>query len=132
MQGYLIATVFQSFIEKRLDCKLTQNGADDLSDPSSFKRKSDPDLVDHEKKIFVEIQGGFKGGKIDIKRSKINAKKEDYQYYIICIDCYNGQYCVMNTRELLKIPENQWYKNELWEGALCYTIPKERMERYDI
>ena len=130
MRGYLTAILFQSFIEKELNCTLIQNGADDLSNPNTFKRKSDPDFVDHEKKIFVEVQSGFKGGKIDIKKTKINPKEKNYEYYIVCIDCYNGQYCILNARDLLNIPESEWYQNEEWEGALCYTVPNHYMKDY--
>ena len=126
LQGYLTVIVFQPFIEKKLSCTLIQNGADDLTNPATFSRKSDPDLVDHNEKIYVEIQGGFKGSKVDIKKSKVKTS-DTYQYYIACFDCFDGQYVIMNTKD---IPENQWYPNQLWEGALCYTVPKNQMREW--
>ena len=42
-------------------------------------------------------------------------------------DCFNGTYTIINTRE---IPDDQWYENQLWEGALCYTIPSDRMKEW--
>ena len=128
MQGYITATIFKSFIEERLNCKLTQNGADDLNKPQIFAKKSDPDFIDANEKIFVEVQAGFKGGKIDIKRSKIKTTLSDYDYYIVCIDCFNGKYCILSVKELLTLPESVWYKNPQWENALCYTIDESKMK----
>ena len=130
MQGYIAAVIFKPLIERELNCVLSQNGADDLNNPQLFAKKSDPDLVDHDKKIFVEMQAGFKGGKTDIKRSKINPKREDYAYYIVCLDCFNGQYCILSVRDLLTLPESVWYNNPQWEGALCYTIPDNQMKSW--
>lgn len=129
MQGYLSAILFKSLIESELNCKLIQNGADDLSNPSTFSRKSDPDLVDTTKKLFVEVQAGFRGSDIDIKRSKIKTSN-DAEYYIACFDCFHGQYVIINTKELLSIPENLWYENPRWEGTVCYTIPKEQLKSW--
>jgi hypothetical protein len=42
MQGYLSATLFKPLLEQELNCVLSQNGADDLSNPDTFSRKSDP------------------------------------------------------------------------------------------
>lgn len=131
MQGYLSATIFQPLIENELDCKLIQNGADDLSDPSNFGRKSDPDLADHDKKIYVEVQSGFKGSKVDIKKSKVK-ESSDYTHYIACFDCYNGLYTIINTRQLLSLPDSEWYHNPLWEGALCYTVPHDKMKKWKV
>lgn len=129
MQGYLSAIVFQPLIENELQCQLEQNGADDLSKPETFARKSDPDLVDHKKKVFVEIQSGFRGSAMDIKKSKVKAPT-DYEYYIASFDCFNGQYCVLNTRDLLNLSESEWYVNPRWEGALCYTVPENRLKTW--
>ena len=129
LQGHLTVTIFKPLIESELSCNLSQNGADDLTNPTTFSRKSDPDLVDHQKKIYVEVQGGFKGSKIDIKRSKVKTS-DTYQYYIAAFDCFNGQYTILNTRELLNLPESEWYENVLWEGALCYTVPEDRMKEW--
>jgi len=130
MQGYIAAVIFKPLIERELNCVLSQNGADDLNNPQLFAKRSDPDLVDHDKKIFVEMQAGFKGGKTDIKRSKINPKLPDYEYYIVCLDCFNGQYCILSVRDLLTLPESVWYNNPQWEGALCYTIPDNQMKSW--
>lgn len=129
MQGYLSAIVFQPLIESELQCQLEQNGADDLSKPDTFARKSDPDLVDHRKKLFVEIQSGFRGSAMDIKKSKVKAPTE-YEYYIASFDCFNGRYCVLNTRDLLNLSEDEWYVNPRWEGALCYTVPENRLKTW--
>lgn len=131
MQGYLSAQIFQEFIENQLNCQLSQNGADDLSNPSTFSKKSDPDLVDHSKKILVEIQSGFKGSKTDIKKTKVKTHKADYKQYIVCLDCFNGKYTILNVDELLNLPEDSWYSNTLWEGALCYTVPEENFKEWN-
>lgn len=123
LQGYTAAKIFQPLIESELNCKLIQNGADDLSNPSTFSRKSDPDLTNENHTVFVEIQAGFKGGKIDIKKTKLKVS-DTAEYYIACFDCFNGRYCIMNTRSLMNLPESKWYVNTLWEGALCYTVPE--------
>jgi hypothetical protein len=130
MQGYLSATLFKPLLEQELNCVLSQNGADDLSNPDTFSRKSDPDLVDHKKKIYVEVQSGFKGGKIDIKKSKVKTDAE-YTYYIACFDCFNGQFVLLNTEELLTLPADAWYNNPQWEGALCHTVPNERLKEWN-
>ena len=130
MQGYLISNIFKPFIEDHLGLSLEQNGADDLSNPETFGRKSDPDLVDHKKKVYVEVQAGFKGGKVDIKRTKVKAEDQDYTYNIVCIDCFNGRFCIVNARDLLSLPESAWYPNPQWEGALCYTIPEDSMKSW--
>lgn len=129
MQGYLSSAVFQPLIESELQCELVQNGADDLTKPETFARKSDPDLVDHNRKIFVEIQAGFRGSAMDIKKSKVK-KPTDYEYYIASFDCFNGQYCILNTRDLLNLSESDWYSNPRWEGALCYTVPENRLKTW--
>ena len=126
MQGYLSSIVFKPMIEAELGCALVQNGADDLSNPSTFSRKSDPDLANEEKTIFVEIQSGFKGSKVDIKKSKVKIS-DTADYYIAAFDCFNGLYTIINTRD---IPEDEWYENMLWEGALCYTVPSDRMKEW--
>lgn len=126
MQGYLSATIFQPLIEQKLNTKLYQNGADDLTNPDTFSRKSDPDLVNKDQTIFVEVQSGFKGSKVDIKKTKVKTS-ESAEYYIAAFDCFNGTYTIINTKD---IPEDQWYENMLWEGALCYTIPNERMKEW--
>ena len=129
MQGYLSAMLFKPMIEKELGCVLIQNGADDLSNPKTFSRKSDPDLVDHDKKIYVEVQSGFKGSKVDIKKSKVKTSDE-YTYYIAAFDCFNGNYTLIDTKELLNLPDDAWYNNASWEGALCYTVPQEQMKEW--
>jgi hypothetical protein len=126
MQGYLSATIFQPLIEQKLNTELYQNGADDLTNPDTFSRKSDPDLVNKDQTIFVEVQSGFKGSKVDIKKTKVKTS-ESAEYYIAAFDCFNGTYTIINTKD---IPEDQWYENMLWEGALCYTIPNERMREW--
>lgn len=131
MQGYLTTILFQPLIEKELNCNLIQNGADDLFNPKQFSRKSDPDLIDKNNKIFVEVQSGFKGSKVDIKKTKVKTPT-DYEYYIACFDCFNGLFVILNTRELLELPENEWYSNVLWEGALCYTVPDNRLKPYNM
>jgi hypothetical protein len=121
--------LFKPMIEKELGCVLIQNGADDLSNPKTFSRKSDPDLVDHDKKIYVEVQSGFKGSKVDIKKSKVKTSDE-YTYYIAAFDCFNGNYTLIDTKELLNLPDDAWYNNASWEGALCYTVPQEQMKEW--
>jgi hypothetical protein len=129
MQGYLSAMLFKPMIEKELGCVLIQNGADDLSNPKTFSRKSDPDLVDHDKKIYVEVQSGFKGSKVDIKKSKVKTSDE-YTYYIAAFDCFNGTYVLIDTKALMNLPDDAWYNNASWEGALCYTVPQEQMKEW--
>ena len=126
MQGYLASLIFKPMIELELDEALYPNGADDLSDPATFSRKSDPDLVNDSMTVFVEVQAGFKGSKVDIKKSKVKTS-DGADYYIAAFDCFNGTYTIINTRE---IPDDQWYENQLWEGALCYTIPSDRMKEW--
>jgi hypothetical protein len=126
MQGYLASLLFQPLIEQELKTMLQPNGADDLSNPDTFSRKSDPDLANAERTVFVDVQAGFKGSKVDIKKTKVKIS-DDADFYIAAFDCFNGTYTIMNTRD---IPEDQWYENQLWEGALCYTIPAERMQEW--
>ena len=126
MQGYLSAVIFQPLLESELNTKLYQNGADDLANPKTFSRKSDPDLTNENRTVFVEVQSGFKGSKVDIKKSKVKTSP-DADYYIAAFDCFNGTYTLVNTKD---IPEDQWYQNTLWEGALCYTVPSEQMKEW--
>ena len=126
MQGYLSTILFQPIIESDLNITLHQNGADDLSNPDTFSRKSDPDLTNDNRTVFVEVQSGFKGSKVDIKKSKVKLS-DSADYYIAAFDCYNGLYTIINTKD---IPENEWYENMLWEGALCYTIANELMKEW--
>jgi hypothetical protein len=114
-------------IESDLNITLHSNGADDLSNPDTFSRKSDPDLTNADRTIFVEVQSGFKGSKVDIKKSKVKVSNSA-EYYIAAFDCFNGHYTIINTKD---IPENEWYENMLWEGALCYTIPNELMREWN-
>ena len=126
MQGYISTILFQPLIEQKLNTTLYNNGADDLTNPAAFSRKSDPDLANKDHTVFVEIQAGFKGSKVDIKKSKVKLS-DTAEYYIACFDCFNGTYTILNTKE---IPEDQWYSNPQWEGALCYTVPKECMKEW--
>ena len=126
MQGYLSSMIFKPMLEKELGMTLYQNGADDLSNPSTFSRKSDPDLVNEDRTVFVEVQSGFKGSKVDIKKTKVKTSNTA-DYYIAAFDCFNGLYTIMNTKD---IPEDEWYENMLWEGALCYTIPSDKMKEW--
>lgn len=126
MQGYIAALLFQPMIENHLRTILIQNGADDLSNPTTFSRKSDPDFSNSDKTIFVDVQTGFKGSKVDIKKSKVKVS-DTAEYYIACFDCFNGTYVILNTKE---IPDDQWYSNPQWEGALCYTVPKDYMKEW--
>ena len=66
----------------------------------------------------------------DIKKSKVQTSDE-YTYYIAAFDCFNGEWTLINTRDLLLLPESAWYSNPQWEGALCYTVPKEQMTEWD-
>ena len=127
MQGYISTLLFQPMIESDLNITLHSNGADDLSNPDTFSRKSDPDLTNADRTIFVEVQSGFKGSKVDIKKSKVKVSNSA-EYYIAAFDCFNGHYTIINTKD---IPENEWYENMLWEGALCYTIPNELMREWN-
>lgn len=127
MQGYLAAELFKPIIESELNTKLFANGADNLFNPSTFSRKSDPDLANADHTIFVDVQAGFKGSKVDIKKTKVKTSNTA-NYYIAAFDCFNGIYTILNTKE---IPEDQWYENQLWEGALCYTIPKDCMKEWN-
>ena len=124
MQGYIASLLFLPLIEKELNTKLISNGADDLSNPSTFSRKSDPDFVNSTRTVFVEFQSGFKGSKVDIKKSKVKTSPTA-EYYIAAFDFFNGTYTILNTKN---IPNDQWYENVLWEGALCYTVPSDQMK----
>jgi hypothetical protein len=126
MQGYLATLIFKPMIELELQEALYPNGADDLSDPNTFSRKSDPDLTNASRTVFVEVQAGFKGSKVDIKKTKVKTA-DGADYYIAAFDCFNGTYTIINTRD---IPDDQWYENMLWEGALCYTIPSDQMKEW--
>lgn len=129
MRGYISTQVFQPLLEQELNCNLIQNGTDDLSNPKIFSRSSEPDFIDENSDLYVEVQSGFKGSKIDIKKTKLKTDPVK-SYYIACFDCFNGKYMILNTKDLLTIPEDQWYANPLWEGSLCYTVPETQLKSW--
>jgi hypothetical protein len=123
LSGYLAEIVFQPLMVEELGLTdLERNGGDDLSDPESFKRTGDADLVSHADKILIDVQAGFSGSRSDIKRHKVDAalRNPEYKSVVFFLNMVDGSYAVV---DLKSIQNEEFVPNPRWEGQLCYTVP---------
>jgi hypothetical protein len=122
MLGYLAEKLFSPLIQKELEMSsVVRSGGDDLSNPETFKRTSDPDFIDAAKNISVDVQCGVKGGKATIKKSKVDhAINSGYNGYAVTIGLGTGLYGIVNLNSL---EHEKFVPNSSWEGALCWTAP---------
>jgi len=124
MLGYLIETLFVPFIQKELKLNtIIRTGGDDLKNPKTFKRVSNSDLSDPTQNIVIDVQCGNGDGDCTIKKSKVDfAVNNGYNGYVFTIGLATGSYGVINLNELKNA---KFEKNSSWEGALCWTAPKD-------
>jgi hypothetical protein len=129
MQGYLAERVFTPFLVDKLNLSDVQrNGSDDLTNPETFKRTGDADLIDKVANIRIDVQCGTGEGDPTIKKHKFDhAEKHDGTTYIFMAGLLTGTYALINLNDTTNI---QFAPNQLWEGALCWTVPLDRFKPY--
>jgi hypothetical protein len=127
--GSLAEIVFTPFIADKLNLKTVEkNGSDDLTNPETFKRTGDADLIDKVANIRIDVQCGTGEGDPTIKKHKFDhAEKHDGTTYIFMAGLLTGTYALINLNDTTNI---QFAPNQLWEGALCWTVPLDRFKPY--
>lgn len=127
--GSLAEIVFTPFIADKLNLKnIEKNGSDDLTNPETFKRTGDADLIDRVANIRIDVQCGTGEGDPTIKKHKFDhAEKHDGTTYIFMAGLLTGTYALINLNDTTNI---QFAPNQLWEGALCWTVPLDRFKPY--
>jgi hypothetical protein len=129
MQGYLAERVFMPFIVNQLNLSdVERNGSDDLTNPETFKRTGDADLIDKVANIRIDVQCGTGEGDATIKKHKFDhAAKNDGMTYIFLAGLLTGTYALVNLSDTKDIV---FESNPSWEGALCWTVPETEFKPY--
>jgi hypothetical protein len=127
--GSLAEVVFKNFIADKLKLKnLEKNGSDDLTNPETFKRTGDADLIDKKANIRIDVQCGTGEGEATIKKHKFDhAMKNDGTTYIFLAGLMTGTYALINLNDLKNV---EFVPNQRWEGALCWTVPESEFKPY--
>lgn len=127
--GSLAEVIFTPFIADKLNLNnIEKNGSDDLTNPETFKRTGDADLIDKVANIRIDVQCGTGEGDATIKKHKFDhAVKNDGITYIFLAGLLTGTYALVNlsdTKDIVFEP------NPSWEGALCWTVPTTEFKPY--
>jgi hypothetical protein len=127
--GSLAEVIFTPFIADKLNLKnIEKNGSDDLTNPETFKRTGDADLIDKVANIRIDVQCGTGEGDATIKKHKFDhAAKNDGITYIFLAGLLTGTYALVNLSDTKDIV---FESNPSWEGALCWTVPKTEFKPY--
>jgi hypothetical protein len=127
--GSLAEIVFTPFIADKLSLgNIEKNGSDDLTNPETFKRTGDADLIDKVSNVRIDVQCGTGEGESTIKKHKFDhALKNDGQTYIFLAGLLTGTYALINLNDLTDV---KFEKNERWEGTLCWTVPQDKFKPY--
>lgn len=127
--GTLAEIVFRNFIADKLNLKnLEKNGSDDLTNPQTFKRTGDADLIDKIANVRVDVQCGTGEGDATIKKHKFDhASKNGGNTYIFLAGLLTGEYALINLNDLTDV---KFEENQSWEGQLCWTVPQNKFKPY--
>ena len=127
--GSLAEVIFTPFIADKLNLKnIEKNGSDDLTNPETFKRTGDADLIDKVANIRIDVQCGTGEGDATIKKHKFDhAIKNDGVTYIFLAGLLTGTYALVNLSDTKDIV---FESNPSWEGALCWTVPETEFKPY--
>ena len=127
--GSLAEVIFTPFIADKLNLKnIEKNGSDDLTNPETFKRTGDADLIDKVANIRIDVQCGTGEGDATIKKHKFDhAAKNDGVTYIFLAGLLTGTYALVNLSDTKDIV---FESNPSWEGALCWTVPETEFKPY--
>ncbi len=127
--GSLAELIFTPFIADKLNLKnIEKNGSDDLTNPETFKRTGDADLIDKVANIRIDVQCGTGEGESTIKKHKFDhASKNDGMTYIFLAGLLTGTYALVNLSDTTNV---QFVSNPSWEGALCWTVPETEFKPY--
>jgi hypothetical protein len=127
--GSLAEVIFTPFIADKLNLKnIEKNGSDDLTNPETFKRTGDADLIDKVANIRIDVQCGTGEGDATIKKHKFDhAAKNDGITYIFLAGLLTGTYALVNLSDTKDIV---FESNPSWEGALCWTVPETEFKPY--
>jgi hypothetical protein len=117
------------FIVNQLNLSdVERNGSDDLTNPETFKRTGDADLIDKVANIRIDVQCGTGEGDATIKKHKFDhAAKNDGMTYIFLAGLLTGTYALVNLSDTKDIV---FESNPSWEGALCWTVPETEFKPY--
>lgn len=127
--GSLAEIVFAPFIADKLKLNnLEKNGSDDLSNPETFKRTGDADLIDKVARVRIDVQCGTGEGEATIKKHKFDHAAKTYDTtYIFLAGLLTGDYALVNLKDLTNI---RFEVNQRWEGTLCWTVPEKEFKPY--
>jgi hypothetical protein len=127
--GSLAEIVFAPFIADKLGLKnIEKNGSDDLTNPETFKRTGDADLIDRIANIRIDVQCGTGEGDATIKKHKFDhAAKNDGTTYIFLAGLLTGTYALVNLSNTTNVV---FEENKSWEGTLCWTVPTTEFKPY--
>lgn len=127
--GSLAEIVFAPFIADKLKLNnLEKNGSDDLSNPETFKRTGDADLIDKVARVRIDVQCGTGEGESTIKKHKFDHAAKTYDTtYIFLAGLLTGDYALVNLKDLTNI---RFEVNQRWEGTLCWTVPEKEFKPY--
>lgn len=127
--GTLAEIVFKNFIADKLNLKnLEKNGSDDLTNPETFKRTGDADLIDRSANVRIDVQCGTGEGDATIKKHKFDhASKNSETTYIFLAGLLTGTYALVNLSDTTDV---KFVANPSWENTLCWTVPEKEFKPY--
>ncbi len=120
--GIIAERIFKKLIEKELNLNLELNGDDDWTKADSFIQTANPDFINKEKKITVDVVCGKTDNPFDIKIHKLKAidKYKDFTIYQFSVNIFQGIYSLTSLNSL---DQNDFKANAKFEGQLCYRVP---------
>ena len=129
LMGIIAERVFKKLIEKELNVILELNGDDDWTKANSFIQTANPDFINKNQKITVDVVCGKTDNPFDIKIHKLKAVKiyKDFNVYQFSVNIFQGIYSLTSLNSL---DQNDFKPNNLFEGQLCYRIPDSKNKKF--
>ena len=129
LMGIIAERVFKKLIEKELNVILELNGDDDWTKANSFIQTANPDFINKNEKITVDVVCGKTDNPFDIKIHKLRAVEiyKDFNVYQFSVNIFQGIYSLTSINSL---DQNDFKPNDLFEGQLCYRIPDSKNKKF--
>ena len=127
--GIIAERVFKKLIEKELNFTLEFNGDDDWTKENSFLQTANPDFINKNEKITVDVVCGKTDNPFDIKIHKLKAVEnyKDFTVYQFSVNIFQGIYNLMSLNSL---DQKDFKPNDLFEGQLCYRVPDNKNKKF--
>ena len=127
--GIVAERVFKKLIEKELNFTLEFNGDDDWTKENSFLQTANPDFINKNEKITVDVVCGKTDNPFDIKIHKLKAVEnyKDFTVYQFSVNIFQGIYNLMSLNSL---DQKDFKPNDLFEGQLCYRVPDNKNKKF--